>query len=92
MTEDVAKPRLKTEEFDFHLPRGMIAARPARPRDSSRLLEVGAELHDHVFRDLPSLLSPAISWFSTTPASSRPSFRALGGRRKSPSPCTNAPP
>ena len=58
MTEDVAKPRLKTEEFDFHLPRGMIAARPARPRDSSRLLEVGAELHDHVFRDLPSLLRP----------------------------------
>ncbi len=62
MTKDVPKHRLKTEEFDFHLPRHMIAGRPSRPRDSSRLLEVGLQSHgysaprDHVFRDLPSLL------------------------------------
>ena len=62
MTEDAPKARLKTEAFDFHLPRECIATRPARPRDSSRLLEVGATpnaaLHDHQFRDLPSLLHP----------------------------------
>lgn len=52
------KPRLKTEEFDFRLPREKIASRPARPRDSSRLLEVKTELRDHLFRDLPSLLKP----------------------------------
>ena len=58
MTENAPKSRLKTEDFDFHLPRECIAARPARPRDSSRLLEVGDTLHDHAFRDLPSLLNP----------------------------------
>ncbi len=61
MMENASKPRLKTEEFDFHLPRESIATRPVQPRDSSRLLEVGPQplaLTDHVFHDLPSLLRP----------------------------------
>ena len=50
---------MKVADFDFELPRAMIAARPARPRDASRLLEVrpGA-LSDHVFSELPALLRP----------------------------------
>ncbi|MBI3517256.1 MAG: tRNA preQ1(34) S-adenosylmethionine ribosyltransferase-isomerase QueA [Proteobacteria bacterium] len=36
----------------------MIAAHPARPRDSARLLEVGDRLIDRVVADLPELLAP----------------------------------
>jgi S-adenosylmethionine:tRNA ribosyltransferase-isomerase len=45
--------------FDFTLPEELIALRPARPRDSARLLVVrGPEgvLEDRVVRDLPQLL------------------------------------
>lgn len=50
---------MKVDKFDFELPRELIAARPAVPRDSSRLLEIGAEgLIDRRFSDLPSLLGP----------------------------------
>lgn len=45
-----------TDAFDFELPPDRIAQAPARPRDSARMLEVGAELADLVVRDLPSLL------------------------------------
>ena len=45
-------------EFDFHLPEELIATEPANPRDSSRLLVIGHELEDKMFRDLPTLLSP----------------------------------
>lgn len=44
--------------YDFHLPSHLIAARPASPRDSARLLHIGAELRDHLVRDLPRLLRP----------------------------------
>ena len=49
--------------FDFELPPGAIALRPARPRDSARLLQVdssgdAAGLHDRAIGDLPELLRP----------------------------------
>jgi S-adenosylmethionine:tRNA ribosyltransferase-isomerase len=49
---------MRTEEFDFHLPADRIARRPARPRDSARLLHVGPKLGDLGMRDLPGLLRP----------------------------------
>ena len=49
---------LKTGDFDFDLPEGAIAARPAVPREAARLLEVGASLHDRTVADLPGLLRP----------------------------------
>ncbi|HTW33762.1 MAG TPA: tRNA preQ1(34) S-adenosylmethionine ribosyltransferase-isomerase QueA [Rhizomicrobium sp.] len=45
--------------FDFELPVGLIALRPARPRDSARMLVVHADgtlEHKHV-RDLPTYLN-----------------------------------
>ena len=47
---------MRTDEFDFDLPRNLIAQQPANPRDASRLLEIGDNLRDQVVRDLPSLL------------------------------------
>ena len=44
--------------FDFDLPPERIAQAPARPRDSARLLCVGATLADRVVRDLAELLAP----------------------------------
>jgi S-adenosylmethionine:tRNA ribosyltransferase-isomerase len=50
---------LTLADFDYELPRKMIAAHPAHPRDAARLLDVGpGALQDHVFRDLPGLLAP----------------------------------
>ncbi|EME68403.1 S-adenosylmethionine tRNA-ribosyltransferase-isomerase [Paramagnetospirillum caucaseum] len=48
------------DDFDFDLPREMIAERPATPRDASRLLHVPASggLADLGVRDLPALLAP----------------------------------
>jgi S-adenosylmethionine:tRNA ribosyltransferase-isomerase len=47
---------MRTDEFDFDLPREMIAQQPARPRDAARLLDVGPTLRDLGVRDLPGLL------------------------------------
>ncbi len=47
---------MKVAEFDFVLPPEAIAQRPAVPRDSARLLEVGADLRNHVVSELPKLL------------------------------------
>ena len=49
--------------FDFELPGEAIALRPARPRDSARLLHIGQNIgtcgfQDQVIRDLPQLLRP----------------------------------
>ena len=52
----VVNRRMKTDAFDFDLPRDAIAQQPATPRDSSRLLEVGRSLEDRHVRDLPSRL------------------------------------
>ncbi len=50
---------MKVDLFDFDLPRGLIAARPAVPRDSSRLLEIGRHgFTDRRFSDLSNLLNP----------------------------------
>jgi S-adenosylmethionine:tRNA ribosyltransferase-isomerase len=49
---------MKVADFDFDLPRSLIAERPAEPRDAARLLHVGAALADRVMRDLPDLLRP----------------------------------
>ena len=49
---------MKTDLFDFDLPPELIADRPVSPRDSARLLSVGARLADHHVRDLDQLLKP----------------------------------
>lgn len=46
------------DDFDFDLPKELIAQRPVSPRDSARLLVVDAGLSDAHVSDLPSLLSP----------------------------------
>ena len=45
-----------TDDFDFELPRELIAQHPVEPRDAGRLLVVGRRLEDRAFRDLPGLL------------------------------------
>jgi S-adenosylmethionine:tRNA ribosyltransferase-isomerase len=50
---------VRLADFDFDLPPALIAQHPARPRDAARLLHVARDgLHDHIVRDLPSLLEP----------------------------------
>jgi S-adenosylmethionine:tRNA ribosyltransferase-isomerase len=51
---------MRTDLFDFELPAGRIALRPAMPRDAARLLVVRPDgtLEDHAVRDLPGLLEP----------------------------------
>jgi S-adenosylmethionine:tRNA ribosyltransferase-isomerase len=53
---------VRTSLFDYDLPPGRIALRPAHPRDAARLLVVRPgglpELSDRTVRDLPELLAP----------------------------------
>jgi S-adenosylmethionine:tRNA ribosyltransferase-isomerase len=49
---------MKVTDFDFVLPDGRIALRPARPRDAARLLVVGETLSNRSVRELPVLLRP----------------------------------
>src|SRR5260221_1727854 len=49
---------MKVSEFDFDLPEGLIADRPAVPRDAARLLVVGESLADRRVDGLPGLLRP----------------------------------
>src|SRR3954469_9513813 len=50
---------MRVDLFDFDLPQDRIALRPARPRDSARLLLVeGADISDHQVLELPDLLRP----------------------------------
>lgn len=52
-------PPLRTADFDFALPDALIAQRPARPRDSARLLVARPDgLEDRIVRDLPDLFRP----------------------------------
>ncbi|HEX8223961.1 MAG TPA: S-adenosylmethionine:tRNA ribosyltransferase-isomerase, partial [Allosphingosinicella sp.] len=45
--------------FDFELPHDRIALRPARPRDSARMLLVAdGSIADRTMLDLPALLGP----------------------------------
>ena len=51
--------RMKLDDFDFHLPEGLIATRPARPRTSAKLLLAeGDTIRDLHVRDLTDLLGP----------------------------------
>lgn len=49
---------MKTDAFDFDLPKELIAQEPATPRDSARLLHIGEDLVDLSVRDLPKLINP----------------------------------
>lgn len=49
---------MRTDDFDFDLPRELIAQRPMEPREAARLLHVGAGLADRRIADLPTLLQP----------------------------------
>ncbi|GAB5445811.1 tRNA preQ1(34) S-adenosylmethionine ribosyltransferase-isomerase QueA [Gymnodinialimonas sp.] len=50
---------MKLNDFDFVLPEGLIATRPARPRSSARLLVAeGPQTRDLTVADLPSVLRP----------------------------------
>lgn len=51
---------MRVDLFDFELPEELIALRPARPRDSARLLHVPplAPFDDQIVRDAPSLFRP----------------------------------
>src|ERR1700720_1273332 len=51
---------MRTDLFDFELPPGRIALRPASPRDAARLLVVRPDgtLEARAVRDLPRLLEP----------------------------------
>lgn len=51
---------MRVDLFDFELPEELIALRPARPRDSARLLHVRADgvFKDRVVRDAPALFRP----------------------------------
>ncbi len=59
---------MRSDDFDFDLPRKLIAQHPAVPRDAARLLVVGDGLRDRGLRDrgfqdrgvrdLPALLRP----------------------------------
>ena len=47
---------MRTDAFDYQLPREFIAQHPVRPRDAARLLEVGRDLRDLTMAELPGLL------------------------------------
>jgi S-adenosylmethionine:tRNA ribosyltransferase-isomerase len=51
---------MRVDLFDFDLPEDLIALRPARPRDSARLLHMRANgvFEDRVVRDAPELFRP----------------------------------
>jgi S-adenosylmethionine:tRNA ribosyltransferase-isomerase len=51
---------MRTELFDFELPRDRIALRPINPRDAARLLVIrpGVPFEDRHVRELPDLLRP----------------------------------
>ena len=50
---------MRVDLFDFDLPAELIALRPAKPRDSARLLMVDGEaISDKAVLDLPNLLRP----------------------------------
>jgi len=52
-------PHYTLKDFDYRLPPELIAQAPAPVRTGSRLLHVdGTMLTDHVFSDLPRLISP----------------------------------
>jgi S-adenosylmethionine:tRNA ribosyltransferase-isomerase len=52
---------MKTSDFDYHLPKELIAQTPMEPRDNSRLMVVdraNGSIQHRRFHDLPELLQP----------------------------------
>jgi S-adenosylmethionine:tRNA ribosyltransferase-isomerase len=51
---------MRVEDFDFDLPRGLIASHPCEPRDAARLLFIPASsrFENKQVADLPALLRP----------------------------------
>jgi S-adenosylmethionine:tRNA ribosyltransferase-isomerase len=47
---------MRVSDFDFELPPERIALRPAQPRESAKLLHVGATFEDYSIADLPPLV------------------------------------
>jgi S-adenosylmethionine:tRNA ribosyltransferase-isomerase len=73
-----------TSDLDYRLPEGLIAQRPASPRDSSRLMVVDVQkqsIEHRIFRDLPVFLRPgdALVLNETKVLSARLSARRPGG-------------
>ena len=73
-----------TSDLDYRLPEGLIAQRPADPRDSSRLMVVDVRrrsIEHRVFRDLPGFLGPtdAVVLNETKVLPARLSARRPGG-------------
>jgi len=50
--------RYRIETYDYDLPQRLIAQRPTRRRDASRLLVLGHTIEHHTFTNLPELLRP----------------------------------
>jgi S-adenosylmethionine:tRNA ribosyltransferase-isomerase len=53
--------RMRTSDFDYHLPMGLIAQTPTEPRDRSRLMVVrrdSDQIEHRNFHDLPDYLVP----------------------------------
>ena len=54
-------PCMRLSDFDYTLPKELIASHPMQPRDQSRLLLVrraSGEISHHIFAELPTLLRP----------------------------------
>src|SRR5260370_158965 len=51
---------MRVDDFDFDLPRGLIARHPCEPRDGARLLFIPASgrFENRQVADLPALLRP----------------------------------
>ena len=52
---------LRTQDFDYHLPQELIAARPLAERAASRMLVLhrdSGRIEHRMFRDLPNYLRP----------------------------------
>ncbi len=47
---------MRVDDFDFDLPRDLIATHPIEPRDAARLLLIGETIADRHIAELPSLL------------------------------------
>lgn len=58
---EVATTKMKTSDFDYHLPESSIAQTPIEPRDSSRLLVLHREtgmIEHRIFRDIVEYFKP----------------------------------
>lgn len=62
INSSASKPSLRLSDYDFHLPKELIAQEPAKPRDSSRLLLIDrnkGHVKDSHFLDIAQHLRPS---------------------------------